>query len=163
MWGIIVLYLQASRMWNAVTRNFSKDTLRLESPLFGGITFLFAACCCCELSALFLSSTATTCCRCLCTNEDMITVTSDQLVYVLSSPEDRFLPNCLSILLLFFGALSRSTFVHSILLLVFFTTTLVTLIQLGLVDINNRSSSTQRTIYDITPPAGLILMHTWFI
>lgn len=56
-------------MWKAVTRNFSKDTLRRVRPFFGAIC-CFGGCCCSSASLFLLS--AATCCRCLCTNEDML-------------------------------------------------------------------------------------------
>lgn len=57
-------YIQANRIWNAVTSNFSKDTLRLASPFFGN-------CCAIFCGSSFDLFSSTTCCRCLCTKEDI--------------------------------------------------------------------------------------------
>lgn len=60
--------------------SFSNETLRCESPFFGGgVRFCcFFGCCAasCDPSSACLSSivVTATCCRCLCTKEDILTV-----------------------------------------------------------------------------------------
>lgn len=74
-----LLHLHASRMWKAVTRNFSKEALRRESPLLivgDGLCGSFWDCWALSSFVLLASTAAaaatTHCCRCLYTSEDML-------------------------------------------------------------------------------------------